>query len=239
MRFNKRLSPFKAISFDLDDNLYSNRPVMMAIEQKMIAYFAQLLPQYEITFNHAFWSSFRCKVLKKQPSLMHDVVLSRMETYRLGLLKVGLQAQEASLYAQNALAYFIECRSDFQVPKSSIELLEKLSQKFPLVAISNGNVDTSKLGIDKYFSAVYHAGFQADGELWHQKPKTTMFDKACVHLGIQPNELLHVGDCGKSDVLGAFNAGCQTAWLSCYDVGQPIKTLPHVELTDINQLNLL
>ncbi|MGB0936913.1 MAG: HAD-IA family hydrolase [Colwellia sp.] len=239
MRFNKRLQTFKAISFDLDDTLYSNRPVMMAIEQKMIAYFAQIMPDKASIFDHDFWSSFRLNAIEKQPKLAHDVVLSRLVSYRLGFLSVGLSEQEADHQAQKALAYFIDCRSNFTVPEASVHLLESLSKKYPLIAISNGNVDTTKLGIDKYFSAVYHAGFQPDDTLFHQKPLTTMFEKGCLHLGIKPTELLHVGDCGRSDILGAHNAGCQTVWLSCYDVGQPISTLPHVELTDITQLNLL
>ena len=37
MKFYRRLANIKAISFDLDDTLYSNRPVMVAIEKKMIA----------------------------------------------------------------------------------------------------------------------------------------------------------------------------------------------------------
>jgi putative hydrolase of the HAD superfamily len=239
MRFNRRLHKIKAISFDLDDTLYSNRPVMVAIEQKMIAYFARLLPDSDILFDHIFWSTFREMAVKEQPKLSHDVVLIRLVTYRLGFISLGFTAKEADVNAQNALAYFIHCRSDFNVPETSKNLLASLSKKYPLVAISNGNVDTNKLGLSQYFKAVYHAGFQADDTLFHQKPQTTMFDIACKNLGIKPIELLHVGDCGRSDILGAHRSGCQTAWLSCYDVGQPVSIIPHVELTDINQLNKL
>ena len=34
MQFYRRLSAIKAISFDLDDTLYNNRPVMQGIEKK-------------------------------------------------------------------------------------------------------------------------------------------------------------------------------------------------------------
>ncbi|MFT6208398.1 MAG: putative hydrolase of the HAD superfamily, partial [Colwellia sp.] len=37
----------------------------------------------------------------------------------------------------------------------------------------------------------------------------------------------------------AINAGCQTAWISCYDVGQPLTVLPNIELADISELRHL
>ena len=66
-----------------------------------------------------------------------------------------------------------------------------------------------------------------------------MFDAACGKLLIKPEQLLHVGDCGRSDIQGAINAGCQTAWISCYDVGKPLTVLPHIELSDISELHHL
>ena len=66
-----------------------------------------------------------------------------------------------------------------------------------------------------------------------------MFDAACVKLLIEPVQLLHVGDCGQSDIYGAINAGCQTAWISCYDVGKPLTVLPNIELSNISELRHL
>jgi putative hydrolase of the HAD superfamily len=141
--------------------------------------------------------------------------------------------------AQAGLDYFISLRSDFTVPESSKELLSQLSKHYPLVAISNGNVDTKTIGIDHFFQHVYHAGWQKNGELLRQKPAPDMFNLACRQLTIKTNELLHVGDCGRADIQGALNAGCQAAWLSCYDVGKPLTTLPHLELTQITELKQL
>jgi len=250
MKFYRRLTKIKAISFDLDDTLYSNRPVMLAINKKMIAYFAQLpvlkntishqqLTRYEQGLGARFWFQFRTQAISKQPNLVHDVVQVRLVSYRLGLLALGLDIDTAEQEAQAALNYFIKLRSDFTVPKASHDLLTVLSNKYPLVAISNGNVDTKTLGIDHYFQHIYHAGDQTDGSLLKQKPESDMFDKACAQLAIKPVELLHVGDCGRADIQGALMAGCQAAWLSYYDVGKPITVLPHIELTSLCQLQLL
>jgi len=257
MQFHRRLTPFKAISFDLDDTLYNNRPVMLSIEKKMVSYFAKTLaslclnsaqlPQSPVIFNRRFWAPYRQQAININPDISHDVVQLRFESYRLGLIAHKVAATEAVKQAQAALDYFIELRSDFTVPESSKQLLACLAKQYPLVAISNGNVDTKALGIAQYFQHIYHAGFQVDshddvathllaGKLLKQKPATDMFTEVCQQLAIQPDELLHVGDCGFADIHGALNAGCQTAWLPHYGVGKPLKQLPHLELSTVSQL---
>lgn len=249
MQFYRRLTPFKAISFDLDDTLYNNRPVMLAIEKQMVEYFAHQLADFasqtNTVFNRQFWSSFRNKAIQTDPELTHDVVFLRLETYRLGLISLGLNDDEANKEAQAALDYFITLRSDFSVPETSKQLLAYLSQYYPLVAISNGNVDTKALGIDHYFQYIYHAGFQKNVSnivkttLLKQKPAADMFSLVCQKLTIKPEHLLHVGDCGFADIHGALNAGCQTAWLPHYGVGKPLKQLPHIALNVVNDLTQL
>lgn len=243
MKFYRRLSNIKAISFDLDDTLYSNKPVMLAIEKKMINYFENLVvlkrSGKNLKLDHRFWYSFRCQTVLQQPDLAHDVVRVRLVTYRLGFISLGLSESAAEQQAQEALDYFISLRSDFDVPESSKKLLENLSKKYPLIAISNGNVDTHALGLSQYFQYIYHAGWQEDGTLLRQKPAQDMFKLACRNLSISPSQLLHVGDCGRADIQGALLAGCQSAWLPIYDVGKPLCVLPHIELTKLTFLEQL
>lgn len=249
MQFYRRLSAIKAISFDLDDTLYNNRPVMQGIEKKMISYFtdkfADVSPALTQVFNSRFWAPYRKQALLAQPDLSHDVVRVRYETYRLGFLAHKLSAEEASKEAQAGLDYFISLRSDFTVPEASIELLKCLSEQFPLVAISNGNVDTNALGIAHYFQHIYHAGYQVAGtvaeseHLLRQKPEADMFTLVCKQLAIPSKALLHVGDCGYADIHGALSAGCQTAWLPHYGVGKKLQQIPHIELSQVSDLKQL
>lgn len=218
---------------------------MQAIEQKMIAYFAHLpilnndTPNQSKLLDAHFWYHFRRQAILKQPDLAHDVVQVRLVSYQLGFISLGLADEIARKQAQLALDYFIELRSDFTVPEKSKTLLANLSKKLPLVALSNGNVDTKVLGISQYFQHIYHAGWQVDGSLLKQKPASDMFALACKKLAIKPSELLHVGDCGRADIQGALLAGCQAAWLSCYDVGKPVTELPHIDLKELSLLELL
>lgn len=257
MQIYRRLTTIKAISFDLDDTLYNNRPIMLAIEKKMVNYFTKkftiLLPESlpklsferKPTFNRRFWTPYRQQAMQTHQDISHDVVRLRFETYRLGLLALKLSSDEATKEAQAGLDYFIGLRSDFSVPKASHELLASLSKKFALVAISNGNVDTKALGLDHYFQHIYHAGFQTgvannDSEyLLRQKPAEDMFTLVCEQLAIPAEQLLHVGDCGVADIYGALNAGCQTAWLPQYGVGKNLQQIPHIELNQVSDLSQL
>lgn len=235
MKFYRRLQPFKAISFDLDDTLYHNGPIMEVTEAKMARYFDALLSaKIPGSFNFDFWLPYRNELLLAQPELIHDVGALREAGYALGLQHLGYSLEAAKQISVQAQAYFNVCRSDFSVPQTSHDLLKALQSKYPLIAISNGNANTQSLGIDHYFTKIYHAG---KGN--KQKPDPDMFHRACEHLKIKPSELLHVGDCGYSDIYGAHQAGCQSAWISTYNIGKPLKVLPNIDISNINDLHSL
>ena len=90
MIFYRRLRPFKAISFDLDDTLYSNGPIMRTTEEKMIEYFSVALASFSVvngqkkSFSHHYWFTFRQHALKNNPDLIHDVAALRYVFYTLG-----------------------------------------------------------------------------------------------------------------------------------------------------------
>lgn len=234
MKFYRRLQPFKVISFDLDDTLYSNAPIMERTERQMTAFFHQYLSHLPGSFDYAYWLPYRQQVLAHSPELIHDVGALRQTSYALGLQTLGYAHAEAQALAAKAQAHFDHHRSDFSVPESSHNLLKSLQKRYNLVAISNGNVCTHKIGLKPYFSHVYHAGKSGK-----HKPYADMFIRACKDLNITPHELLHVGDCGNADVFGAHVAGCQTVWVNQFKVGKPIKVLPHIELSDVTQLDQL
>lgn len=207
---------------------------MVAAECAMVAFFAEQLSAHvirESLFDRHYWWPFRKQAINNTPNIRHDVTALRLATYHLGIQALGVKQTKAKQMAQQALDYFLAQRSDFTVPQSSHQLLQKLAAKFPLIAISNGNVDLKKIGLSQYFQASYLAG---DGLL--MKPDSDMFIRATHALNISPANLLHVGDCGRADILGALSSGVQAAWLSGYDVGKPISVLPHFEITNIEQL---
>lgn len=207
---------------------------MVAAELAMVDFFKQHLAVNSETdkpFNYHFWQPFRYQALLDNPELAHDVTSLRFVTYREGIFATTGDKQLAQTLATHALDHFLTQRSNFEVAESSHIFLQTLADKLPLVAISNGNVDLNAIGLSPYFTHVYLAG---DGRM--KKPHQDMFDQAANALSLMPGDILHVGDCGHADIVGAHNAGLQTAWLNRYDVGQPLRVLPHIELTRVEQL---
>jgi len=234
MKFYRRLKAVKAISFDLDDTLYSNREQMIAADVAMNKHFNDVLTQHGLPaqdYSAKFWWPYRQAVVKQTPALKHDVTKVREVVYDYGLKKLGLADETAARLAKQGLAYFLEQRSNFTVGQDTLNFLAQLAEKFPLVAITNGNVDVQRVGLAPYFTHIFLAG---DGNL--QKPDSDMFNQACQLLDISPHKLLHVGDCGHADIFGAMRAGCQSAWLNKYDVGKPLKVLPNLEISSVEQL---
>jgi len=234
MKFYRRLQSVAALSFDLDDTLYSNRPIMLNTEKQMLAYFSEHFPQTAEQGDQAcrqYWRQFRQQALNEQPHLVHDVTALRLQNYKLAIKALGYSDSISQQKAHAAFDYFTHHRSDFTLPIASKNLLEKLALKFPLVAITNGNVNFEKLGLTSFFQQIYNPGNGIK-----RKPDSEMFHNACHQLQIKPAQLLHVGDCGNSDIVGALNAGCQAAWLNRYTVGKPISVLPHVELSSLDNL---
>ena len=232
MIFYRRLSHISAISFDLDDTLYANSPIMKCAEDKMQQYFHHNEKICCSTpLNQHFWQPFKAKAIEINPIIAHDVVALRQKSYFLGFCSLGFSTAQAQTQAQQAMDYFSHVRSNFTLPEHTHQFLTELQQYFPLIAITNGNVDTKVIGINHYFKHIYHAvnGIK-------QKPNRDMFDHACQQLAINNNQLLHVGDCGHADIQGAINAGCQAAWINSKGPGKALTVLPHIELTQLNDL---
>ena len=244
MRFNRRIGLIHAISFDLDDTLYSNHQVMINTDLAMQAYFQQRfieLLSTEIHNNlkqsascigdHIFWLPYYRQVLAVTPLLKNDVTEMRKQTYIQGFNQLGLSKSVSADEAEQALSHFLMHRNKVIVPDNIHHFLTQLKQNYRLIAISNGNVCTKEIGLSPYFEHTFHAekGIK-------QKPESDLFHLACHKLQLAPQHILHVGDCGHADILGAQRAGFHSAWLNCYDVGKPISALPDIELNQVTDL---
>ena len=235
MQFYRRLQPVRAISFDLDDTLYDNVPVMRAAEAAAYAKLCKLFP-VAASWSQAEWAQRRWQLMQTDADLAADMTLLRLATLRLGLMQLGIDSKQAEAGAEQVFAVFMDYRNRVDVPAHSHQLLRALGQHYPLIAISNGNVDTQAIGLRDYFTHVIQPGEGRRG-----KPYPDMFaaaQQAYPHL--RAAQWLHVGDSPVADVLGAQRMGWQTAWFKSglYDA-QSLIVLPHVAYHDNRQLEHL
>lgn len=233
MQFHRRWRVPKVISFDLDDTLYDNVPVMQRAEHSVQQYITQEYPETN-EWGLTHWRQLRDDVSRTDTALASDMTRLRLKTLELGLKRFGIA--NAAKAADAVMDVFIAERSNFEVPPDSFELLEALSDRYQLIALSNGNVNADKIGLARYFECVIQPGEGMRG-----KPLPDMFMEAQRRLPhVAPEAFLHVGDHPYSDVLGAQRHGWQSAWLTS-GLGTPhqLSVLPTVTLHNLHQLRPL
>lgn len=231
MEFFRRLHHIRAISFDLDDTLYDNRPVIERAEQWMVDYMRDTYLQTAM-YDRAWWHRLKLQLQQEDPELREDVSLCRKAMLQQGLICGGMVVEQAREEADKIFALFLEVRSQVAVPERTREVLTALAQKYPLVVITNGNVLVERLGLDGHFQHVLKAGGG-----FRMKPAADLFHTMAQRLGLPPQQILHVGDDVTTDVAGAVLNGYRSAWLN--DVAQDwrsLKILPDVMLTRLEQL---
>lgn len=231
MQFFRRLQDIRAISSDLDDTLYDNRPVIENAEQWMVDH---MRDRYlaSAMYDRAWWLQLKHELQRADPSLHDDVSRCRLMMLEVGLQRGGMAESQAKQEAKQVFAEFLEVRSQVVVPAESIEVLKQLSRHFPLVVITNGNVLLERIGLDGHFKHVLKAG---NGR--KMKPAPDMFRLMAAQLKLRPQQILHVGDDVTTDIFGAIRNGYQAAWIN--NQGQDwrtLHTLPHLMLQDIRDL---
>lgn len=231
MQIYKALQPFSVLSFDLDDTLYDNKPVIAAAEQAMLTALHKQAPQTLAT-DSEFWWQQRRLLAKANPAICHDIGRWRLLGIEAGLTALGLSACAASDIAELAYDAFLTARTRISITVEVQHLLQHLARQYKLIAITNGNACINKMGIGELFEFSLQAG--PDGKM---KPYPDLFHTAAARLQVAPAEILHIGDSHRADVMGALNAGCQVAWLDHHQ--QSVSVLPHLRLTHINQLAAL
>jgi len=237
MRFYRQLGRIEAMTFDLDDTLYDNRPIIRRVEAQATEWLHTHHP-ISASKSNSWWQEIKYQVAEKDSWLRNDVTLWRLKSIEYGLIQLGYNVQQAHQAATDLVDLVLELRSDFKVPDSSLQVLDKLSKTMPLVAITNGNVDIHKIGLSRYFSKVLKAG--ADGRA---KPHQEMYHKAVQFLELPAKSILHVGDHLITDVHGAKRSGLSACWFNDQNKiirNEPkTRTLPDVEVNLLHELILL
>ena len=234
MQFYRNLQSPKALTFDLDDTLYDNRPVIRRAEQAMHDWLADRHPCSR-RVKREDWQRLKRRLAECDPYLRHDVTLWRYELLKIGLMQLGYSLAQAESAAQQGVEMVLEVRNQVEVPQETHRVLAELGKKVPLLAITNGNVDADKIGLGQYFSRVLVAG--RDGLA---KPEPDLFARAVALLGLPAQDILHVGDHLVTDVGGAKQNGLRACWFNDQQrqlhLEPQAKWLPDVEIRTLSQL---
>ena len=227
----------QALTFDLDDTLYDNWPIIRKAEQALLQFLQQHHPDIAKGGRSA-WMTARSYCVAQDQRLSSDMTRLRKAVLTKLASDLGYSDSDKETLAEEGYEIFYHARSDFKINETVYSLLENLKQHCALVAITNGNVDLHRVGIAHLFDACFQASVQQP-----MKPHPHMFAAAIDHLDMPASQIMHVGDHLVKDIWGAHQVGMQTAWFA---INRPMqlqsesaRSLPSVVLNSLDELTEL
>ena len=194
----------RLVTFDLDDTLWSLNGVIERAIAAMNRWLAVHAPAYALVPREEANALHRA-ALQAQPALAHDVSALRLAVLRATLEHAGEPPARAASLAEGAFAEFLDWRHRVTFFPGALAVLDELRERYTLAALTNGNADYRRLGLDRYFAFGYSAA-----DVGARKPHPTMFRQALARAGVSPPQAVHVGDHPVDDVQGARDAGMGT-----------------------------
>ncbi|MEO0422144.1 MAG: HAD-IA family hydrolase [Pseudomonadota bacterium] len=193
------------MSLDLDDTLWELGPVIRRAEATLHDWLRRHYPAVSERFSSADMFAMRPLMLARYPEHRHDVSTLRRATLRHCFEAVG----EPSAGADQAYAVFYAARNEVELFEGASALLEWLSKRFTVLALTNGNADLEQIGLSTHFEHVVTAA-----KAGASKPERTIFDVALAACGASASQVVHVGDHPSADVEGALGAGMHAVWFN-------------------------
>ena len=221
----------RALTLDLDNTLWDIDPVIHRAEETLWQWLGAYYPRI-----HERWSAndliqLRHEIMDRHWDKHFDFRFLRKKV----LEHVAVSSGYDAMLVEPAFEVFDDVRNDVELYPDVLAELEILFSRYTIVALTNGNSNLKKIGIRHLFHGVVTAV-----DAGAAKPSKRIFDVAIGEAGVQPDEILHVGDHPETDIDGGRQAGMRTAWINRNGEQWPDEIdQPDVVITDMTELREL
>lgn len=195
----------RTITLDLDDTLWPITPVIERAERTLWRWLAEHYPRIPAAWDAERVAALRQDMVSKHRARAHDLRFLR----RSVLAHMAESCGYGTAPVDAAFDVFDEQRNVVSLYPDVEAALQRLGRHYRLLALTNGNACLSRIGIRHLFADVITAV-----DAGAAKPAQRIFDVACTRAGVEPHEVLHVGDHPEIDIEGARKAGLRTAWIN-------------------------
>jgi FMN hydrolase / 5-amino-6-(5-phospho-D-ribitylamino)uracil phosphatase len=193
------------LSFDLDDTLWPIAPVMIAAETAMWNWLKDKHPEVMSAHSLETVRAIRARVGLKHPDRAHDMTFLRHRA----IMELFGAAPDAKAHADEAFEVFFAARNRIALYDDVAPALKRLAGSYRLFALSNGNADLRRCGLDHVFEG--HITAISAG---YPKPDARIFESLARLARVPAAQVVHVGDDPHTDVFGATQAGMQAVWIN-------------------------
>ena len=195
----------RAITLDLDDTLWEIGPVICRAEEILWSWLDEHYPRINEKYSAIDLTRMRRDVVDAHRERNFDFRFLRKKVLEM----VAIGAGYSESLVEPAFGVFDDARNEVELYPDVLVELERLSSRFTVVALTNGNSNLETIGIRHLFHSVVTAT-----DVGVAKPDKRIFDVAVGKIGVAPGEILHVGDDPETDIDGARQAGFRTAWIN-------------------------
>ena len=218
----------RALTFDLDDTLWDNRPVLLAAEQALYDWLGRHYPGIKTRYSLEDMWNLRRDLLRQTPELHNDVTTLRKKSLRIMARSAGYDQQ----LVEPAFEIFLEARHRITLFDDVLPALRTLRRSgYCLGTLTNGNADVTRLGIGALFDFSLTAASTGKA-----KPHPRMFHEACQRANVSAAELAHIGDEPGTDLAGAQAAGVTVIWMNRRGMEAEPGIGHHAEVSDMKEL---
>jgi len=223
-----------AISLDLDDTLWPVMPTLIHAEKTLTAWLVEHAPATARMLTPQTRAQYRNAVVARHPDRLYDMSFIRHQLIFDALSAAG----DDPAHADAAFEVFLAARQQVSLFDDVRPVLERWQARYKLIAISNGNADLDRIGLGHWFDVKLSAH-----EVGMAKPDPRIFHLACERVGMQPAQVLHIGDNHEVDCVAARTAGLNAAWvrrpeLAAQDPANGQVPLPERPFTGLDEIDL-
>ena len=217
-----------AVSFDADGTLWDFQRAMRRSLAHTLAELQRLLPDTQsLSLTVDQLVAVRNEVAEElsDRSMEHIRFAAFTRTLeRIGYPDVQLAHHLTSIYLARRFA-------DIELYSDVLPALDELQSTYRLGLLSNGNTYPDRCSLPGRFDFVVFAQ-----DYGVRKPDPRFYQIAIAQAGVEPNQLLHVGDSLVNDVAPAQTLGIRTVWLNRSGLRHDGPPRPDAEIRSLAQL---
>ena len=199
----------RAVTLDLDDTLWPCEPTLLRAERLTREWLMERAPEVIAPWSIERLRERRMAIHAARPELGHDFVTIRRLALQEVFRAAGADDAQSATIIEGSLEVYMAARHQVELYPEVRACLERLSTRYRIASLSNGNACLVTIGLDHLFHAMI-----ASHSHGAAKPHPELFHIACRELGCAPDEVAHLGDDIELDVRGARGAGLHAVWLN-------------------------
>jgi len=226
------VSRIKLITLDLDNTLWDVDSIIVKAEAEMIRWLQDRIPESVAHYQGDNLVQIRSRVWQAFQHKSHDLSFMRTEVLYEVIKRTGMPSNEARRCAQQAFDVFFEGRNRVEFFPGALDMLDTLSNRFVIYALTNGNADIEHAGLSGFVAGAYSAA-----DVGVRKPHPDMFHAPLTALSLHPRQAIHIGDHLVDDVQGADDVGMFSIWVNRTEqTRQAQDANPTREVADLHEV---